>query len=485
MDFHRSALTGLACVVLGLASATAQSAPAPGAAPPGSGPAASLLSPADLDAIARIQAAGLADRRAYNLTEALTTELGPRLAGSPQEARARAWAVARLQAEGFADARIEPFKITFWGRISERAEVLGPAAQPLTVAALGGSPSTPKGGLEAEVTRFANLSALEAAAPGSQKGRIVFIDEVTIATQDGMGYGAGVVKRRRCATVAAGKGAVACLIRSAGSSVNRFAHVGMQGPASEPGMIPAASLPNADANQLTRLLARGPVRLRLDLQTTFTPNVDSGNVSAEIRGRTKPQEVILVGCHLDSWDPGSGALDDAVGCGIVTAAARLVQEATGGPARTIRVVWFGSEEVGILGALEYARRHEPELGSIVLASESDGGAGRIFKFDHRFGDSHADKAAAIAAALAPLAILRGDAAAMGGPDMGPLRQKGVPVFDLAQDMTSYFNFHHTPDDTFERIILADVQQNVAAWASVLWLASEKGWTFRETPSASP
>jgi carboxypeptidase Q len=420
---------------------------------------------------AALIASGLKDDKAYELVRDLTTENGPRLAGSPAEARARDWAVARLTREGFTNARVDPFTITYWGRGRESAAILGPFGQRLEVHAAGGSAGTPAGGLEADVVRFADMAALKAAPAGSLTGKIAFVDGVMAVTRDGSGYGINVVRRRECAPEAASKGAVGCLVRSAGTS-QRHVHVG-QGRRGEQSAIPVLILANADAAQLARIIEKGPTRARMDLSVETIANAPSGNVIAEIRGTERPNDIVVLGCHLDSWDLGTGALDDGVGCGIVTAAILNTIKVSGAPKRTIRVIWFGSEEVGVLGGRHYAQSQQPTIETHVFAGESDSGGGTIYQADFKFGAGGKPIADAIASALRPLRVTRGTDTAGGGPDVGPLAGIGVPVIDLQQDVTDYFALHHTLDDTLERVDPARVRQNVAAWSVVAWYA---GWT---------
>jgi carboxypeptidase Q len=445
------------CSVLTLVSFIATGAAAQQAIP--RAPAAALI------------AAALKDDRAYAITRDLTTDNGPRLAGSPAEARARDWAVARLTREGFNNARVEPFTITYWGRVRESAQIVGPFGQRLDVHAVGGSAGTAEGGIEAPVVRFADMAALRAASAGSLTGKIAFIDGAMEVTRDGRSYGTSVEKRRECAPVAASKGALACLVRSAGTS-QRHVHVG-QGRRGEQSAIPALILANADAAQLTRILAKGPTSVKMNVQVETLANAPSGNVMAEIVGTEQPNEIVVLGCHLDSWDLGTGAQDDAVGCGIVTAAALNTVAVAGPPKRTIRIVWFGSEEVGVLGGRAYAAARQPTIETHVFAGESDSGGGAIYRADFKLSAANKRIGDAIARSLRPLGIARGPDNAGGGPDVGPLAAIGVPVVDLQQDVSDYFALHHTPDDTIERVDINKVRQNVAAWSVTAWYA---GWT---------
>lgn len=238
------------------APASAQQTPAP-AAP---------ITPELQRTIDQLREAALVSDRGFAIVESLTTEVGPRQAGSEAEARARDWAVAMLRANGFTNVHIEPFTIPYWDATREEAAVIAPSPQPLRVVALGGSPSTPAGGLEADVVRFTSLAELAEAPDSVVAGRIVFIDEMMARTQDGSGYGVAVAKRGRCAPTAQPKGALACLIRSAGTDSHRFPHQGGSSRQADGASLPAAALSAPDADQLARLMQRGPVRVRLTIE---------------------------------------------------------------------------------------------------------------------------------------------------------------------------------------------------------------------------
>jgi Zn-dependent M28 family amino/carboxypeptidase len=462
-----------AALVLTVATAAAQTAPPPVVAP----------IPAPVQAnVERLQKAALASDHAYDIVEGLTTEIGPRLAGSEAEAKARDWAVAMLRRNGFQNVRIEPFTIPYWERKVERATVITPnGRQNLVVVALGGSSGAD---VEAEVARFASMAALNDAAPESVRGKIVFIDEPTIRTQDGAGYGAGVAKRGQCGTVAAAKGAAACIIRSVGTHSHRFAHQGGNSAPRTAPFAPSAAVSPPDADQLTRLLARGPVRVKLEIAVEARANAQSGNVIGEIVGRERADEIVLIGGHLDSWDQGTGAIDDGAGVAITTAAAKLIRDLPRRPRRTIRVVLFGAEETGIHGGIAYARQHAGEMAKHIVAAESDFGAREIYRMRSRFGEGALPYARAIQRALAPLRINAGDNLANGGPDLGPMRAAGVPMVELSQNGWDYFDYHHTPDDTLDKIDRAELRQNVAAYATFVYLAAEMDWDFR-TPADTP
>jgi len=429
----------------------------------------------------RLIDAGLEDDLAWDILESLTTEVGPRLGGSPAEARARDWGVAKLKALGFKNVRIETYEMPYWARVSESAEIISPFPQPLAVTALGRSKATPEGGVAGEVVRFPTLLALQAAPETGLEGKIVFVDEPMARTQDGSGYGTAVAKRSQAAVEAGKRGAIASLIRSAGTDSHRNPHTG--GGLSGPGetAVPAAALSNPDADQLARALerAKGPVTVKLNLQVETAESVTSGNVVGEIPGQT--DEIIVIGGHLDSWDLGTGAIDDASGIAITTAAAKLVGDLRGKPKRTLRVVMWGAEEVGIYGGKAYAEAHKDEIDKHVLAAESDFGAGVVYRFDTRFSEEERPKAKVFEGALRRLAVTPGNNMAFGGADVGGVRDLGVPVVSLRQDGTDYFDLHHTPDDTLDKVDLGDLRQNVAAWAAFLYIASELDGDFGRLP----
>jgi Zn-dependent M28 family amino/carboxypeptidase len=216
--------------------------------------------------------------------------------------------------------------------------------------------------------------------------------------------------------------------------------------------------------------------VRLDIQADIRDNASSGNVIAEIRGRERPEEVVLIAAHLDSWDFGQGAIDDGSGVAIVTAAARLIRDLPRRPPRTIRILLAGAEENGVHGGEEYARVHAAD--SHVVAAESDFGAGLVWRFDSRFAEPALPYARAFQRAMAPLGVLPGNNTTEGGADVDDLRKAGVPVVDLAQDGTDYFDVHHTANDTLYAIDPADLRQNVAAWATFVYLAADSDWVFR-------
>jgi len=410
---------------------------------------------------------------ALEIVTDLTTEVGQRLAGSPREAVARDWAVQRLKALGFANVHIEPFTMTGFVRGAETARLTLPYQQNLHITALGNSVPTPKGGLTAEMVYFPSLAALRAAPDGSLTGKVAFIDNAMRANQDGSGYGPYGDARRKGPAVASQKGALATVIRSAGTDHNRDPHTGATNFPKEVKAIPAGAVSAPDADLIARIAARGkPMTISLALEGYPQAGLPSGNVVADLPGRDPGLPPVLIACHLDSWDLGTGAIDDASGCAIVAAAALRAQE-KGKPLRTIRVLWAGSEEIGG-GGEAYALAHAKE--PFALAMESDFGADRVWRVQYSLGADSKALGDKVSAALAPMGIVTGKGKADGGSDVEPIiAAQKLPVIDLNQDGTRYFDLHHTPDDTLDKIDPAQLEQNVAAWTAVLGIvANEAG-----------
>ena len=413
----------------------------------------------------------------YQIIESLTTEVGQRLAGTEAEARARDWGVAKFKELGFKNVRIEPFQVDRWERHSEHAEITSPFPQKLMITALGGSIATGSDGIVGQVVRFENLQALKDAPMKGLKGKIVFVDEYMTRTQDGSGYGVAVKKRSGAAVEAGKRGAVAALIRSVGTDHHRFPHTGQMTYDQNVVKVPIAALSAPDADQLHRALGRGDVEVKLQIDVQSYGKSQSGNVIAEIPGVT--DEIVIIGAHLDSWDLGTGAVDDGAGIGITVGAAKLILDMNKKPKRTIRIVMFGAEEVGLVGAIAYAKEHANELDRHLVGTESDFGAGKVWRFDTNFAESKLYKAKAIHKVLEPLGIALGSNNASGGPDMGPLRMLGMPVVTLKQNGWDYFDLHHTPNDTFDKINSEDIAQNVAAYSAFIWMTANMSGDFRD------
>jgi Zn-dependent M28 family amino/carboxypeptidase len=414
-----------------------------------------------------LQRAALDSRGAAQVARALADEVGPRLAGSPGDARAVAWAEAKLRELGFTGVHREPVTVPRWIRGEADAAMVAPWPRPLVVAALGGSLPTPPAGITARVVAVADVAALAALAPEAVRGRIVFIDQALERTRDLSAYARTVRIRSDGTLQAAAKGAAAVLIRSVGTDAHRLPHTG--GMRSRKGLapIPAAALAIPDANLLAAAVASGrPVEVRLRLTSGLEGEAESANVVGEIRGGELPDETVVLGAHLDSWDLGSGALDDAAGVGIVVEAALRLAALPSRPRRTIRVVLFANEEFGLSGARAYWAAHAGEAPRIQGALEADLGNGPVYQVGTNFGPGDREVADRLAAALAPLDIAASAAAGDGGADLDPLGELGVPVVALAHDATTYFDAHHSADDTAERLDPVALARSTAAYATV-------------------
>ena len=429
---------------------------------------------------AAIQAKALGDAYAYDIIEGLTTEVGPRQAGTEAEARARAWSLKKLKSMGFSNVRNEPFMMDTWVRGAETAEVISPYPQKMHVTALGGSGSTGANGMEAEVVLFESLAALRAVPDGSLTGKIAFVTHNMHRAQDGSGYGAFGPIRWFGGGIASLKGAAAYVIKSIGTDYHRNPHTGGTNYPDGVEHIPAGALSLPDADNLERMIKLGrksgtSVRMKLTLTPRNIGQQESGNVIAEVPGRDPSKGMILIACHLDSWDLATGAFDDAAGCGIVTAAAKHVMD-HGKPLRTIRILWAGAEEVGLWGGKAYGEARKGD--NHALAMESDFGADSIWRVEFKLPDAAKDLRKQISESLLPLGIGSLGPPAGGGADVQAIiKSNNLAIIDLQQDGTRYFDLHHTPDDTLDKIDPKQLRQNVAAWSTVLSIIANSDADF--------
>jgi carboxypeptidase Q len=422
----------------------------------------------------------LTNSGAVEIVRDLTTEVGPRLAGSEAEKRAATWAVERFKKLGFDKVWIETFPIEQgWERGVEKAEVVSASPQNLVITALGGSVATPPGGLEAPIVLFKTYDAFLAAPAEAITNKIVVVTQPMARFRDGSGYGVVNKIRNKGPAQAALRGAVAYLSRSLATDTHRIPHTGQTGFPTNAPRIPAAALSVPDAEQLERLVATGePVRIKLWLTPRDLGPVTSQNVIAEIKGREHPDEIVLLGAHLDSWDLGTGALDDGAGVGITMAAAKLIGDLPQRPKRTIRVVLYGSEEFGLFGGRAYATLHKAELDHYVVVAEPDEGQGPVYAFQTGVANPDEPSLKQIRTALAPLGISPGDNTSKGNSDVEPLASLSVPAVTLQLDSTDYFDFHHTPDDTFDKIAPERINQTTAAYVVFTYLAAELDGDYR-------
>lgn len=433
------------------------------------------LPPETRTAVAALAAKGTGPTRATEWVRRLTDEVGPRLAGSPGDRAAVAWGQALFRELGFANVRAEEVPVTVWERGVETAEVVSPFPQRLVVTALGGSVGTPAEGVTAAVVEMKTLQALEEAVladPDAVRGKIVFFSRRTVKGEQGPGYGSNVPMRTTGAAKAGPHGALAVLVRSVGSSTNRFAHTGSTNYAEGGPRIPAAAVSNADADLLERLLARGPVKVKIVLGCRSLPPATSANVIGEVTGREKPDEVVVVSGHLDSWDLGTGAIDDGAGCAIAIEAARLIASSPRRPRRTIRVVLYANEENGLAGGKGYAVRHGAEMVKHAGAFEADSGTGAPQGFSWNAAETLEPAIAAVAKLLEPLGAGTLRKGGAGGADTSPMLSAGVPLFGLWQDSGRYFDFHHTADDTFDKIEAPSLDRAAAAVAAMAYAVAD-------------
>jgi hypothetical protein len=443
----------------------------------------------DLAAAAALRDRALSGTSAYDHVSSLTTEVGPRLAGSPGDAAAVRWAMNRLGNLGFSAVRSQDVLVPRWVRGTAEVTLLGPSPQPLATVALGGSVGTGEEGLEAVVVEVPSIEALIAASgqPAANiSGKIVFINQRMERTRDGSGYASAVRNRTQGASAAAKLGAVGLVIRSIGTSDERFAHTGSVTYQIDAPRIPAFSISNPDADLLARQLKGGkPLKLRMKSTARDLPATWSANVIGEIPGRDRAGEIVLLGAHLDSWDLGYGALDDGAGVAIVVEAARLIGKLERRPSRTIRVVLFANEEFGTSGAKEYARLIGDEHARHVLAMEADLGIGPVWRVQSLVAPTAVDSITTLRETLQPISVEAGSNNATGGADIGPLRMLGVPVLELSHDASTYFDVHHTMNDTLAKVDPKVLDQTVAVYAVAAYLAATKQGDFgRVAPTGS-
>ncbi|MFN6934906.1 MAG: M20/M25/M40 family metallo-hydrolase [Tsuneonella sp.] len=444
--------------------------------------AAPLLAAAPSSTLEDVADEALAkDEIAWDFVEGITTEVGPRQPGTEAEARGRVWAIDWLKKQGFQRIADEPFTMPTWVRGVEKAEIVAPFAQPMHVTALGNTASTGEAGITAEVVYFASHADLVAAPAGSLAGKIAFISHDMRPTQDGSGYGFAGPARWTGPSIAASKGAVATVIRSIGTENHRTPHTGGTTFAEGVSPISAGALSNPDADNLERMFARRGNR-KVTMKLTLTPrwlgDTQSGNVVGEITGRNPALPPLLLACHLDSWDLGTGAIDDASGCGIVAAAAKHAARHTK-PLRTIRVLFAGAEETGLWGSKAYAAAHKGQ--ALHVGIESDFGADRIWRIDTNFTKTDPALYKRLAQAVARFGVGTSNEVATGGADLNLARESKSAIIDLQQDGTRYFDLHHTPDDTLDKIDPVQLRQNVAVWTQVVGILANHPDPIKTTP----
>ena len=425
----------------------------------------------------RLRAEAFRTQGAYEDLAWLCDRIGHRLSGSPQLDEAIAWAQVRLKAAGLVNVHAEPVLVPHWVRGQESAELLLPTPHRLNILGLGGSVGTPEGGLTADVVVVGSFDALEKLGE-SVKGKIVLFD---VPYQ---GYGHTVVYRHDGAARAAKLGAVAALVRSVGPVSLDTPHTGAMDYAEGVPKIPTAAVTIEASTQLRRMQARGErLRLHLAMGAKTLPDAPSANVVGEIRGTERPEEVVLLSGHLDSWDVGQGAQDDGAGTVIAMEAARLIQTLGLKPRRTLRVVLWTNEENGLRGGKAYRDAHRAELKDIIAALETDSGSERVQAFQLELPKATPEaKATALAAlkALAPDVKPFGVALQLGhsGADVSPMVREGVPGIGVEHAATHYFDVHHSQADTLDKVEKDDLAFNAAALATFAYALAQSDIHFR-------
>jgi carboxypeptidase Q len=414
----------------------------------------------------KLIAAAQADQFAWDRLAELTDTFGQRLSGSDNLNRAIAWAVETMKKDGLENVHTERVMIPRWVRGNEGLEITNPPLHVVPMLGLGGSVATPPAGVEAEVMVVAHGDDLNKRA-AEAKGKIVLFNVPYT------NYGETVQYRSGGASMAARHGAVAALVRAVGPMGLRTPHTGGMSYANDVAKIPTAAIPAEDANRVQRLVNRGVrVRMRLKMEAKFEADVESFNVVGEIKGSEKPEEIVLVGGHFDSWDPGTGASDDAVGCVVTWEAARLMKKLNIRPKRTVRVVLFTNEENGMRGGNGYRDQHAKEASNHIFAVESDSGVFAPARLGFSGSDAARTIIGEIATLLAPLGM-QDVASGGGGADIGPISALGkVPMMAYAGDSNKYFTIHHTPADTVDRIDPQEVSKAAASLAVMIYVVAD-------------
>jgi len=465
--FSSAALLGTAWSRAEQASPGAADSPSPTATPV-------VFSPQTLADLRRLQQAAINSDYAYRQVAHLANNIGPRLSGSTQAAKAVEYVAAELKGLG-CEVQLEKAMVPHWVRGEEIAALTqfpGMAentTQKIVLCALGGSVPTPAVGLTAEVIPIENFDDLKSLPREKVAGKIVlfnyhFDKEMAAEGHGGEAYGEAVVYRGSGPSAAAKKGAIACLIRSVGGSDYRLPHTGATNYSGDAPKIPAAAVTAEDANLIVDLARQGPVKMKLVLTPQTLPEIESANVIADVKGTEHPEQVVIVSGHLDSWDLGTGAIDDGAGVAVSMATASLIRQLHLKPKRTIRIIAWMNEENGSAGSKTYAKEHAKDWPNHFAAMEIDLGA------DHPVGlNIHAKPE--VKTMLAPVAAVLQESGAgilrlveHCGADIESMEKIGVPAFSPIQDNRFYFNYHHSAADTLDKIVPKQLAENAAVVA---------------------
>jgi len=477
-EFRRVALLLLAlflCVQRAIAQQTPVIASSPNVSP---SPTPPVFSTQTLSELKQLQRAALENDYAYRQVAHLANNIGPRLSGSTQAAKAVEYVAAELKALG-CEVQLEKVMVPHWVRGEETAALVqfsGQApntTQKIVLCALGGSVATPKDGIEAEVLVVKNFDELKSMPHEKVAGKIVlfnypFDKQMAAEGRSLQAYGKAVVYRSDGPSAAARQGAVACLIRSVGGADYRLPHTGMTDYAADAPKVPAGAVTAEDADLILHLLRQGPVKMKLILTPQTLPDAESANVIADIKGSEHPEQVVIVSGHLDSWDLGTGAIDDGAGVAVSMEVANVIQKLRLKPKRTIRVIAWMNEENGEAGSKQYAKDHDKEFSNHFAAMETDGGAGHPIGVNIKANQKVKKIFAPVANVLQESGAGILDLVEHCGADIEPLEKAGVPAFSPIQDSRFYFNYHHTAADTLDKIVPKELAENSAVVAVVAY-----------------
>ena len=465
---------------------------------PGAEGPTSSFSAEQLETAANLRDTALEDAGTWDILEELIAVAPKRMPGSPGDKVARDWAVEKLETLGFDRVWVQEFDLRGWERQSASATVLGDERIELDITSLGKSVSTPIGGVTAQVIHFPTFEDLESADASGVEGKIVFISNRMERKKDGSGYGPANIARTRGHEVVARKGGLALLIRSIGTDSHDAPHTGglsfgksgmtqaeldlaydeAVNAAYGKKTVAAAAISNLDSDVLEALFEAGnDVTLELEIRNIDLGEVTSYNIIGEMTGSERPQEVVITGGHIDAWDTGVGAMDDGMGIAITMNAVAMIGALPQRPARTLRYVAFGAEELGLLGARAYAEEYADV--DHVFGSESDFGIGKVWQLSPAMSEDAIPVLGEIASLLEPMGIAwNPEARGYLGPDLGPLATNaGLAGASLNGDGTYYFDLHHTAEDTLDKIEASDLSYNTAAYAVLLYLVAEHEGRF--------
>lgn len=455
-------------------------ATSPFAAPPQTSQAQqNNFPPQLLEELATIKAAALADDYAYRQLAHLTENIGPRPSGSPQAKAAVEYVAAELRKLGL-DVHLEETKVPHWVRGVETAQLVeydGQApgtTQKIVLTALGGSASSPTEGITADVVVVNTFDDLKALGRDKVAGKIVLFNEIFDKQKSAGGqafaaYGEAVRYRAAGPKAAADMGAAAALVRSVGDADYRLPHTGFSLPAG----IPDAAVTTEDAALIAHLAAQGKVRMHLTLTPQKLPDETSYNVIADMKGSEHPEEIVVVSGHLDSWDLGTGAIDDGAGVVIAMESAELLQKLQLHPKRTLRVIAWMDEENGGSGSQAYTKDHSVEFPRHVAAIESDAGAAHPLGFDVKVSPKALEMLRPIVGVLQSVGTtMLQPSSYPPGADISAMSEAGVPALGIMEDGRTYFHYHHTAADTLDKVVPTELRENAAAMAVMAYALAD-------------